>query len=154
MGKSESDDNRHLDIVSGGQYSYIDFNKASVVEDYKFRILVDVESGLVDFMWHAATASKLNVQGSLAVTGGITGNLSGTAAKATNLVVSEGSVNAERPILVTTMASSGQNTFYRSTVTLNYSKQTITAPGGFIGNASTATEAGVLRTDGTMKLYA
>jgi hypothetical protein len=39
LGKSQSDANRHMDIVSGGDYSYIDFNKASVNNDYQARLL-------------------------------------------------------------------------------------------------------------------
>ena len=46
LGKSQgaSDSNRHMDIVSGGDYSYIDFNKASVSSDYQARLLVNVTS--------------------------------------------------------------------------------------------------------------
>ena len=46
LGKSAgSDENRHMDIVSGSDYSYIDFNKASVVNDYQARLLVNVTTG-------------------------------------------------------------------------------------------------------------
>ena len=45
LGKSTSDENRHMDIVSGADYSYIDFNKASNVVDYQARCLVNVTTG-------------------------------------------------------------------------------------------------------------
>jgi hypothetical protein len=45
LGKSQTDENRHMDIVSGGDYSYIDFNKASNVVDYQARCLVNVSTG-------------------------------------------------------------------------------------------------------------
>ena len=71
-----------------------------------------------------------------------TGNLSGTASKATNLTIADGSTNTERNIIVTTGATSGQNVYSVPGVTANYTKQTITAAGGFIGtlqgNASSA----------------
>lgn len=63
-----------------------------------------------------------------------TGALSGTASKATNLTVADGSTDVERKILVTTEATSGQNTYCVPGVTANYIKKTLTAAGGFIGN--------------------
>jgi hypothetical protein len=55
LGKSTSDENRHMDIVSGSDYAYIDFNKASVVEDYKTRLIVNVTSGLTELNWNSAS---------------------------------------------------------------------------------------------------
>lgn len=55
LGKSASDENRHMDIVSGGDYSYIDFNKSNHAVDYDFRILSNVSNGLVDFQWGSNT---------------------------------------------------------------------------------------------------
>lgn len=75
-----------------------------------------------------------------------TGALSGTASKATNLTVADGSTDVERKILVTTEATSGQNTYCVPGVTANYVKKTLTAEGGFIGNASTATKLATART--------
>ena len=66
LGKSTSDGNRHMDIVSGDTYSYIDFNKASNNLDYDARLLVDVNTGYTEFMWDSSKSSKtLNVKGSL-----------------------------------------------------------------------------------------
>ena len=68
LGKSESDENRHMDIVSGGDYSYIDFNKAGRGTDFDARLLVNVASGWTDFMWGShgdITQRELNVYGSL-----------------------------------------------------------------------------------------
>ena len=68
LGKSESDENRHMDIVSGGDYSYIDFNKAGRGTDFDARLLVNVASGWTDFMWGShgdITQRVLNVNGSL-----------------------------------------------------------------------------------------
>lgn len=66
LGKSASDGNRHMDIVSGDTYSYIDFNKASNNLDYDARLLVDVNTGYTQFMWDSSKSSKtLNVVGSL-----------------------------------------------------------------------------------------
>lgn len=79
LGKSTSDENRHMDIVSGGDYAYIDFNKASVVEDYKARILVNVSSGYTEFNWASgATNKKFQINGALGVSSGltVTGNAS------------------------------------------------------------------------------
>lgn len=66
LGKSASDGNRHMDIVSGDTYSYIDFNKASNVLDYDVRLLVDVDTGYTQFMWDNSKRSKaLNILGSV-----------------------------------------------------------------------------------------
>ena len=66
LGKSTSDDNRHMDIVSGGEYSYIDFNQASAEVDYNVRLIANVESGFTEFQWGGAGADRtLNVAGTL-----------------------------------------------------------------------------------------
>lgn len=66
LGKSQSDDNRHMDIVSGADYSYIDFNKASSNLDYDARILVNVTTGDTQFMWDNSKPNKIfNVLGSV-----------------------------------------------------------------------------------------
>lgn len=66
FGKSTTDDNRHMDIVSGGKYSYIDFNQAGAEVDYNVRILADVESGYTQFMWGGAgTNQTLDIMGTL-----------------------------------------------------------------------------------------
>ena len=70
LGKSQTDENRHMDIVSGDTYSYIDFNKASNVEDYRSRLLVNVDSGLTEWMWASGAASKVfNVVGTIQQSG-------------------------------------------------------------------------------------
>jgi hypothetical protein len=67
LGKSQSDENRHLDIVSGSDYSYIDFNKASAVEDFKVRLIVNVTTGLTEMNWGGnATNTKFQVNGAVA----------------------------------------------------------------------------------------
>ncbi len=68
LGKSTSDENRHMDIVSGGDYSYIDFNKAGRGADFDARLLVNVSSGWTDFTWGShgdITQRVFNVNGSL-----------------------------------------------------------------------------------------
>ena len=68
LGKSTSDENRHMDIVSGGDYSYIDFNKAGRGTDFDARLLVNVSSGWTDFTWGShgdITQRVFNVNGSL-----------------------------------------------------------------------------------------
>lgn len=70
-----------------------------------------------------------------------TGNLTGTATNATNVTVTAGSGNIERPLVVNSSLS-GQNLWHVEGVTANYQNKTITAPGGFIGNASSATKDG------------
>lgn len=66
LGKSTTDDNRHMDIVSGGNYSYIDFNQANAEVDYNVRLIANVESGFTEFQWGGAGADKtLNVAGTL-----------------------------------------------------------------------------------------
>lgn len=70
LGKSQTDENRHMDIVSGGDYSYIDFNKASSVKDYQARCLVSVSTGKIDWQWDSgATDKTFNVSGSLTQNG-------------------------------------------------------------------------------------
>lgn len=70
LGKSQSDDNRHMDIVSGGDYSYIDFNKASNGSDYDARLLVNVSTGYTEWCWGGAAPSKaFNVLGTLQQSG-------------------------------------------------------------------------------------
>ena len=66
LGKSTVDDNRHMDIVSGGKYSYIDFNQAGAEVDYNVRILADVETGYTQFMWGGSgTNQTLDIMGTL-----------------------------------------------------------------------------------------
>lgn len=68
LGKSASDGNRHLDIVSGDSFSYIDFNKGGRGADYDVRLLVNVENGETQFMWGDSTAltnRKFSVQGEI-----------------------------------------------------------------------------------------
>jgi len=68
LGKSTSDENRHMDIVSGGDYSYIDFNKASIVEDYRTRFIVNVSDGYTQLTWNTAATNKtFNIQGVLKI---------------------------------------------------------------------------------------
>lgn len=70
LGKSASDENRHIDIVSGADYSYIDFNKASNVVDYQARCLVNVSTGNISWHWDSgATDKTFNVSGSLTQNG-------------------------------------------------------------------------------------
>ena len=69
LGKSASDENRHMDIVSGGDYSYIDFNKAGRGTDYDVRLLVNVTNGLTDLCWGSVTNPTFNVSGNLTVGG-------------------------------------------------------------------------------------
>lgn len=66
LGKSQTDENRHMDIVSGDTYSYIDFNKASNILDYDVRLLIDVNTGYSQIMWDASKSNKaLNILGSV-----------------------------------------------------------------------------------------
>ena len=66
LGKSTTDDNRHMDIVSGGNYSYIDFNQANAEVDYNVRLIANVESGFTEFQWGGYGKDKiLNVAGTL-----------------------------------------------------------------------------------------
>lgn len=68
LGKSATDANRHLDIVSGDTYSYIDFNKDNRQSDYDVRLLVNVVTGDTQFMWGpdgALTQKQFNVLGTL-----------------------------------------------------------------------------------------
>ena len=50
-----------------------------------------------------------------------------------------GSSDVERPILVGSENTSGQNVYSASGITANYAQKTLTAPGGFKGNADSAT---------------
>lgn len=75
LGKSSNDGNRHMDIVSGDNVSYIDFNKAAHATDFDFRIHANVSNGLVDFQWgsHSAlTDKRLKINGLAEVTGKLT----------------------------------------------------------------------------------
>jgi hypothetical protein len=66
MGKSATDENRHIDIVSGAKYSYIDFNKANAEVDYNARLIVDVENGATEFKWgDDSTQKTFNIQGAI-----------------------------------------------------------------------------------------
>jgi hypothetical protein len=51
LGKSTSDENRHMDIVTGSTVSYIDFNRSGTVRDYDFRFRVNNDSGSVLMQW-------------------------------------------------------------------------------------------------------
>lgn len=63
LGKSQSDENRHMDIVSGSDYSYIDFNKAGSNMDYDIRLIANVDSGLTELQWGSKSSKILNVAG-------------------------------------------------------------------------------------------
>jgi hypothetical protein len=68
IGKSASDENRHMDIVSGGDYSYIDFNKASRNVDFDARLLVNVTNGDIALKWGESpelTQRVFNVEGAI-----------------------------------------------------------------------------------------
>ena len=95
LGKSTSDENRHMDIVSGADYAYIDFNKASVVEDYKVRLIANVTTGLTEMHWgSSATNAKLQINGTLGAAS-FTGNGAGlTSLNASN--ISTGTLAAAR----------------------------------------------------------
>lgn len=79
--------------------------------------------------WNGATGELIadSFKGNLV--GNVTGNLTGTATNATHIKISDGSSDVERPVLVgnADAASTEQNIFYESTVTLNYAKSRITA---------------------------
>lgn len=71
LGKSTSDENRHMDIVSGADFSYIDFNKASTVEDFKVRLIANVSSGLTELNWAPGAADpRFNINGTLSFPNG------------------------------------------------------------------------------------
>ena len=78
LGKSADakDVNRHLDIVSGGTYSYIDFNTvAKAGLDYSTRLIVDATTGLTELTWDKTmTNKKFQVSGDLVATGSSTAN--------------------------------------------------------------------------------
>lgn len=68
LGKSTSDGNRHMDIVSGSDYSYIDFNKDSSANDYTARLITNVSTGLTEYKWDSgATNKKFQINGTLGV---------------------------------------------------------------------------------------
>lgn len=70
MGKSQTDENRHIDIVSGADFSYIDFNQASNVKDFQARCLVNVSTGGIDWQWDSGATNKIfNVNGIIAQNG-------------------------------------------------------------------------------------
>lgn len=83
LGKSTSDENRHMDIVSGGDVSYIDFNKASHKVDYDARLYVDVKTGATYWYWgsHADLTNK-----SFNITGPLYAHLFGSADASMTLV--------------------------------------------------------------------
>jgi hypothetical protein len=78
LGKSASatDVNRHLDIVSGGTYSYIDFNtveKSGI--DFSTRLIVDAKTGLTELKWdNSMTNKKFQISGNVVATGSSTAN--------------------------------------------------------------------------------
>ena len=76
LGKSTSDGNRHMDIVSGADYSYIDFNKASDVKDYQVRLIANVSTGLTQFTWGGGSDKRLDIAGNLSAAGNL--NVGGT----------------------------------------------------------------------------
>jgi hypothetical protein len=59
LGRSQSDENRHMDIVTGAQFAYIDFNSHVMAGDparentldYSARFIVDVYTGLTKLTW-------------------------------------------------------------------------------------------------------
>ena len=68
LGKSASDENRHMDIVTGSTVSYIDFNRASVKRDYDFRFRVNNDSGNVLMQWnggYSAAAKLFKIDGGI-----------------------------------------------------------------------------------------
>lgn len=67
-----------------------------------------------------------------------TGNLTGTATNATHITISDGSNDAERPVLVGNpdAGATAQNVFYESTITANYAQSRITAKGFKTGSAT------------------
>ena len=72
-----------------------------------------------------------------------TGHLAGnadTATLATRVVIAAGTDDIERPIVVNSGSATGQHLWHAADVTVNQVKKTVTAPGGFIGNADTATQ--------------
>ena len=70
LGKSQTDENRHIDIVSGADFSYIDFNQASNVKDFQARCLVNVSTGRIDWQWDSGATEKIfNVNGIIAQNG-------------------------------------------------------------------------------------
>ena len=94
LGKSASDENRHLDIVSGADHAYIDFNKASTVEDYKTRLIVNVSTGNTKLTWNSSATDKLfAVEGNMLLTGDFTINGALTVKK---LLTAQGGVYANR----------------------------------------------------------
>lgn len=71
---SGNNGNRHIDIVTGGQYSHIDFNKAETEKDFDFRILVDDVNGPVEMKWGEQITDNnksLRVFGALTVSGAL-----------------------------------------------------------------------------------
>lgn len=72
LGKSSGDDNRHMDIVSGGDVAYIDFNKNTYGIDYSARLFVNVTTGATSWEWldNSNITSKIfNVKGTLQQSG-------------------------------------------------------------------------------------
>lgn len=110
LGKSTSDENRHMDIVSGGDYSYIDFNKAGRGTDYDVRLLVNVTNGLTDLCWGSVTNPTFNVSGNLTVGGSTVV----TAASVPNYITSDNNAaviynNASGTTGTVTLTSSAAN---------------------------------------------
>lgn len=69
LGKSSGDDNRHMDIVSGSDVAYIDFNKHTYGNDYTARLFVNVTTGATSWEWitndNRITSKTFNVKGTL-----------------------------------------------------------------------------------------
>ena len=59
LGKSQTDENRHMDIVTGDTVAYIDFNRAAVEKDYDVRLRVDGDSGLIRFQWGSGYSNNI-----------------------------------------------------------------------------------------------
>ena len=58
LGKSQTDENRHMDIVSGGGVSYIDFNSSTNQNDYMDRLYVNVADGSALWQWNSSATNK------------------------------------------------------------------------------------------------
>ena len=86
LGRSETDENRHIDIVSGSECAYIDFNGKSVTDisnnplDYSVRLITNVYTGLTQFQWGSMKQidddhkidKRLNIGGDLSVSSNLT----------------------------------------------------------------------------------
>jgi hypothetical protein len=74
LGRSYNDQNRHMDIVSGGNVSYIDFNKDSYEIDYSARLYFDVSNGATHWEWgtdNRISTKSFTIKGSFIADGPI-----------------------------------------------------------------------------------